>query len=502
MKIGRKVLGDQGRQRCNLPHMAAALPLMLSLVAQAQDGTEMTAGADSLEYFFRNTTAGDPHPSRSGVGDHGQKSPMEVWRGSNESVIRMTLSTQAIYAAQDASWFGQSEENLGESSSSWWETGIKAGAVGNYFMDRGDEFYAKLNFVATSTHEIDAAGSNVGEGDASEVWAERAYVGWRSGTLWSDTLGKDFLDISVGRRQYVAGNGFLFFSQSSNGGERGGYWLGLRQAADLAAIARFNYQDLAADFIYLEADDQTSSDDPDDDTKVSGVTLDYALGDFGGVGGGYYSVSANAEPRDDMDIYDIRFSLTPFKGWMPDSAIAPLTFDGEYVDQDNGSALDAAGWYLSAMYQWADVTWSPSLTYRYASFEGGTEKDGTSNNYDPLFYGFYDWGYWFQGEVLGEYVLSNSNLNTSMVRLSVDPRDDIHVNLFYYHNELDDAAAFGVSDESFADEWNITIDWTANDWLMFSLVGAYVDPDDGAIEATGGDDDWYYMMLYTSFSFK
>jgi hypothetical protein len=99
-------------------------------------------------------------------------------------------------------------------------------------------------------------------------------------------------------------------------------------------------------------------------------------------------------------------------------------------------------------------------------------------------------------------VLSNSNLNSSMVRLSLDPVDSIHVNLFYYDFELDEAGAFGVQSSDFADEWNLTVDWTATDFLLFSLVGAYVTPDDGAKQYTGGDDDWSYVMLYASFSFK
>jgi hypothetical protein len=89
-----------------------------------------------------------------------------------------------------------------------------------------------------------------------------------------------------------------------------------------------------------------------------------------------------------------------------------------------------------------------------------------------------------------------------MVRFSVDPTDDIHVNLFYYNFKLDDASSFGVQSEDFADEYNVTVDWTANEFLLFSLVGAYVKPDDGAKEYTGGNDDWYYMMIYASYSFK
>ena len=490
------------RQNRVLARYLITLPLLWSFAAVAQDAAPTPAGGDSVEYFIQqHGIAASAHPSRSGVGDHGQKSPLELWSGPNDSFLRMTVKSEMIYGGQDSSWFGQDEANLGATTSGWWETSIKPGATASYFSSSGDEFYGELNFVGASTHDIDAAGSNVGFGDTSDIRVENAYIGWRSGTRWGD-LGKDFLDVSIGRQQYVAGNGFLFFSQSSNGGKRGGYWLGEHRAAAMTGIVQVNYNDLAVDLIYLVADDQAATSDPDNNTKVGGVTLDYALGDLGGIGGGYYSVSSKAEPRDGMDIIDVRFNITPFQAYMPDSVLAPLSFEGEYVNEDNGDALDADGWYLSGQYTWKDAPWSPSLTYRYSAFEGGSDSDGTSNNYDPLFYGFYDWGYWYQGEVLGEYVLSNSNLNTSMVRLSADPLDSLHLNLFYFNFELDDAQEFGVQSTDFASEWNLTADWTANDFLLFSLVGAYVNPDDGATQYTGGNDDWSYYMLYASFSFK
>ncbi len=439
------------------------------------------------------------HPARTGT--HGRELPLQLWSGDNGSFLRMNFKAEMIYAVQDESWFGESKANLGKSSNSWWESAITPGVTGSVFSHGESEYYGELSVAMTNTHGIDAAGSNVQWGNTGKTLLEKAYLGWRSGSLWSK-LGKDFLDISIGRQQYIAGNGFLFFSESSNGGKRGGYWLGVRNTADLAALAKLKYENIAIDMIYIEADDQDNSSDPNNNTKVSGLTLDYHLGEFGGIGGGYYGVKSHSGIRDGMDIIDARFTSTPFKPVIPGSFLVPLNIEGEYVNQQNGSKQEAAGWYLSAKYPFDDLSWSPSLTYRYASFEGGDTANGKSKNYDPLFYGFYDWGYWFQGEALGEYLLSNSNLNSNMLRLSVDPTPSVHINMFYYHFELDDAAAFGVENTDFADEWDLTVDWKASDTLFFSLVTAYVKPNDGAREYTGGKDDWYYMMLYASLSFK
>ena len=88
-----------------------------------------------------------------------------------------------------------------------------------------------------------------------------------------------------------------------------------------------------------------------------------------------------------------------------------------------------------------------------------------------------------------------------MVRLTLTPADSITVHLFYYNFHLDNAEGFGVQSDEFANEWDLTVDWTVNNHLSFSLVGAYADPSSGAREFTGGDDDWSYGMLYANFSF-
>ncbi len=69
-------------------------------------------------------------------------------------------------------------------------------------------------------------------------------------------------------------------------------------------------------------------------------------------------------------------------------------------------------------YQLSKLPWTPTLSYRYAQFSGGD-----THAFDSLFTGLPDWGYWFQGELLGEFVLSNSNLKSHQVRLTVKPTD-------------------------------------------------------------------------------
>ena len=435
-------------------------------------------------------------PAVAGDAEEVEKSPLTLWEGDNGSVLKGTFKAAAAYFVQNDSWFGQSEANLGARSGSWWETYLHPGIEGRYALGNGSALYGRLSAVFASTNELDAAASNLLEGNVTATRVEDAYVGWRSGGLF-EGLGEDFLDVSVGRQQYVVGNGFLFFTQSSNGRNRGAYWMGERQAAKFSGIVKLKTGNWRTDLIYLEADDN-----PYTNTRLGGVTLDYTFSEaIGGVGGGIYTVASDVETRDSMNVFDIRFSLFPFEAIEAGDAMRPVKLEGEYVYEDNGDVLEASAWYLSAGYQWADVPWKPTLTYRYASFEGDDPGTSKSESYDPLFYGFNDWGYWYQGEVLGEYVLSNSNLNSHMLKLNLKPVDSVSASLFYFKFRLDDAEGFGGGSSDFAEEWNLTVDWTATDYLTISAVAAYVDPDDGAREYTGGGDSWTYGMLYASVSF-
>ena len=458
----------------------ARLAVLFSSLAIGAASTATSLAADDDATAGANTDSG--------------KSPLSIWEGQRESYLRGTFKVEAAYFTQGNPWFGEDVANIGADTGSWWETVIHPGIQGSYHFEENGEVYGRFSFVNANTQDIDAAGSNADLGDVGHTAVEDAYLGWRSGDLFS-SLGEDFLDISFGMQEYEVGTGFLFYAESGNGGNRGDYWIGERKSAQYAGIVKINYGRLKTDLVYFKA-----NDNPDTDTKVGGITVDYDLGDFGGLGGGYYHVDSDIVTRDGMDVYDVRFQTTPFKAFDTADVLKPIKFDGEYAYEDNGSKLAASGWYLSAGYDWDKVAWKPGLTYRYASFQGNNPNSSKSQDFDPLFYGFNDWGYWYQGEILGEYVLANSNLNSHMIRLSVDPLDTLHINLFYYNFKLDNAAGFGVQSKDFADEWDLTVDWTPNDSLTFSLVAAYAKPDNGAKQYTGGDEDWSYLMLYASYN--
>jgi hypothetical protein len=409
--------------------------------------------------------------------------------------IKSSLSLEGAFFPQSQSWFGKSNDNLGETSNYWFEEVGELAVEGHHALGAFGTAYGKVSGIFTATQRTDAAGSDVPNDTPTDLAWEDAYVGWRSANLFQDSLGTDAIDLSYGRQRYQVGSGFLFWDGGSDGGQRAAYWIGPRKAFKQAGIAKLTTHGVEARGVYLEP-----NDNPHSDTKLYGLDLQWSNEDFGSVGGGFYHIfDSRIDTRDGMNIYDIRADLTPLRG---KETLPGLTLKGEFTYEDNGNTQEGFGYYGELGYDFGEtLPWTPYVSYRYAHFSGDDPSSTKDQNFDPLFYGFSDWGTWFQGEILGEYVLLNQNLNSSTVRLAVSPTEDLKLNLLYYYFWLDDAAGFGTEGSSFADEVDLTADYTLNDHVFFSLVAGVANPRNGASNFTGGNNIWSYGMFYTSITF-
>lgn len=427
-----------------------------------------------------------PVDIRAAATDSGN--PLRFYRGDNGSYLQATFQAEFAAFTQGNSWFGNSEGVLGERSDFWWESLLRPGIEGSFTLNRSQQIYGRLDATqANSGAGIDPDGTNLGMGAVNDLRIEKAYAGWRSGTLFP-ALGNDFVDISFGRQQYIAGNGFLFYGQGGSGFNRAAWYIGGRRSAQYAGIVRMKTGNWSGDLFYLEADDINKTN-----TRAGGATTDYAFETLATIGGGIYATQSDLPDLDDMHIFDLRGSVKPWGRSAALPALQPLKFEAEYAHEDNAGDLAAGrGWYIATSYQWDKISWQPVLTYRYASFNA---------DFSPLFYGFTDWGSWFQGEIIGEYVLANRNLNADMIKLKFQPLDPVTMHLIYYRFSLDDAAAAGLASDDYADEVDLIIEWEVNSHLTLSMVGAYAKTGEAAVEQTGGAADWSYLMLYSCIKF-
>jgi alginate export protein len=381
------------------------------------------------------------------------------------------------------------EEPSGDLSDNWMEGSIKPALSAEYTTGSSAQIYAKASGVGVRTYS--APPPLVGS-EASSFDVEDLYIGWRSGN--SIGLGENVLDFTIGRAPYKIGNRLLLGDGAADGSSRGGYWTGARKAFELAAIGRFTPGSNTLEAFYLDKDDLPESDS---DSKLWGVNYEYRFGEDTTLGGTYMKWSADAAiapQRDGLDVYNVRAYTAPFPNFKA------LSFEAEYVIEDNGDALDSTAWNLLVGYQ-LETTWKPKVSYRYAFFEGDDPATPENEAFDGLLTGFADWGTWWQGEIAGEYFVSNSNLISHQLRVHAQPSEAIATGLIFYDFVLDNVESAGVTSDDVAMEIDWYLDWSINDNFLVSFVAAAAEPGDAVEQSSGRTDTFWYGMIFAAYSF-
>jgi hypothetical protein len=115
----------------------------------------------------------------------------------------------------------------------------------------GGTLFGKLSAVYTNTFGEDASGLTIGEDDTEDTRIEQGHIGWKKGDLFAG-LQDDVFSIAIGRQDYVIGTGLLIADGGGDGGDRGGWYLGMRKAFENSAIVRLASKELLAEAFYLE----------------------------------------------------------------------------------------------------------------------------------------------------------------------------------------------------------------------------------------------------------
>jgi hypothetical protein len=379
-------------------------------------------------------------------------------------------------------------ENL---SDQWFEGYVKPALAAEYTLKSSSQIYGKVSAVGERTYG--SVPAEFGE-DVSSFQAEDLYVGWRSGE--SLGIGDNAIDLTVGRAQYTLGHGFLLYDGASEGGSRGGYWTNARKAFQFAAIARFKPERHTIEAFYLDKDEL-----PEDDvgSRLWGVNYEFRPA-RSTIGATYMRWEAHHDlspGRDGLNVFNLRADTAPVP------AVPDLSFAFEYAAERNGDARDSNAWTAQGAYELSAVKWAPMVAYRYAFFEGDDPRTPADESFDPLSPGFSDWGYWWQGEIAGEYFLSNSNLASHLLRVHLTPNEKVGGGLMLYKFRLDHPETFGpgVTDRNLAVEADAYVDWKVNANFTVSFLGAFANPQKAVIQATGRSKNFTYGMLYVAYSY-
>jgi hypothetical protein len=103
--------------------------------------------------------------------------------------------------------------------------------------------------------------------------------------------------------------------------------------------------------------------------------------------------------------------------------------------------------------------------------------------FDSLFYGMSDWGTWYMGEIFGEFVAANRNLDAHTVRLGLEPAEGWRATVLYDFFHLDEFATVltprlfdprvvNIRDKDLAHEVDLVVDWEMNESLRSPLKAA------------------------------
>jgi hypothetical protein len=378
-------------------------------------------------------------------------------------------------------------------SDQWFEGHIKPGLSGVFRFTSTSELFGAISGVGERTYG--SVPADFGE-DVSSFQVEDLSIGWRSGTS-IEKIGEHGLEVVVGRTPYPLGHGFLLFDGAAEGGSRGGYWTNARKAFAFAAVARLRPGPHLIETFYLDRDELPEADS---DSRTWGTNYELTLGDETTVGATYMRWFARpvlGRKRDGMHVVNVRAYTAPI------AAVPDLSFEFEYASERNGDRLASNAWTLQASYAFSEVSWAPTLTYRYAFFQGDDPATTRSEAFDPLFPGFYDWGTWWQGEIAGEYFLANSNLVSHLVRAHVDPTDNVGGGLLFFKFLADQPASIGpdVTDRDLAVEIDAYVDWKLNDNVTTSFLAAFGDPGRAVQQSTGRTKPFAYGMVYVAYRF-
>lgn len=378
--------------------------------------------------------------------------------------------------------------NTGERAD-WQEMYLKPGVTLSYALSSGLEVFAGASAVGATTFGDGDAGGYTRSSDGG-VSVEASYVGVREGD-WS---------LSAGRQDYKVGTGFIVMDGNLDFFDDGAYWIGPRTAFRDSAILGYKHDRLSAQAFSLRTDDDLG------DFRMNGVNIDYDLA--GAVTLGAMAMKVNSldlaantlTPREGMQVYNLR----ALQGKVP--GLVDLTLHGEYaVERGSGAGVDydASAWYAQGDYAFPSLPLQPLLSYRYAAFSGDDDPTDTKKkSWDPLNKGYVDWGTWLIGDVVGNYLLFNSNERVSQWTLRTHLTPTVNLGGIHYQFNLDEKVLNGapVNDRRFADENVVFLEWTPTASLYTTLSYNWVKPLAAARESYG-NDDFSALEMFVSYRY-
>jgi hypothetical protein len=395
--------------------------------------TPGTAGAliVTVEATLRDTAAPDG-PRGALVTGKAEDMPL-LYDGNGTFVTtKLELLTMA-YANRDA-WYGRpdlfltgnplvSGDTAGDGTSGWVEGFVHAGIYGITPVGPSTYLYGGLSGIVSGS-----TGQELFTDDTRlHFGIEDAYIGLVGGDT-SATGNRLVWNLSVGRKRFAIGDGFLIANTAANGSTRGALQSNPRWAANMLVLGQVKYNSSLFEAFYLDPDELPAVDSK---TKLAGLNVETALSSDLTIGAtylrvldseaGYFALSPPPGVtlgREGLEVFDLRAQWASADSAVFAKAEAALQTNTRFDMRATGIAAEAG-------YTFADTPWRPEVSYRFARFSGDDPATARFERWDPLFSGG-NGEQWVQG--INHFKLfQDSNLIAHRLQLRLRPSPKVEL---------------------------------------------------------------------------
>ncbi len=491
--------------RAGSPFSMAAADLGLQQVRRVPSVAEASwalydssrAGEPVLALVVRIDPSAGPAP-RKGWLLTGKAGDFPTFLETDRALLRAQVNGGLGWYNDHNPWWGHPEafvagsplfpDPAGPGWASWGEASVEMGLHGAVQLGSRRVFaFGNVTGVAAGSR-----GQDPWRSDARfEVELEKAYGGFLVAPR-----GKDMgLSVSYGRQTWQLNKGFLFsqYAGSFNAAQWGASYIAARTALERAFLAKLRWSKVSLEAFLVDPQEYFLNDSG---TRYRGLNLQYKDADRLELGAVYYTVPRSSStfvlpdgsrvPREGLRTANLRLATRSLAG------VPGLQLESEVARQTNASYdMSADAWYVSLGYEAAGRPWRPSLTYRYAFFEGDDPSTSTFERFDAPQSSGSDT--WLQGNIFKKTV-ANSNLQSHRVRLAVAPTKRLGLVLNYFYLWADELNNRGgakplqqLTSREFGQELDLHVNWSVSRRLFFLGFAGIARPGAAIDEALAGD---------------
>jgi hypothetical protein len=422
--------------------------------------------------------------------------------------LTFIVSTGGGLYADFNPWFGEPElfnefspiaGRLPGSQTAWVE-GYAEFGIGGATRVADSDFY--LFGAASGLFSISRGQDIFTDEDRNFLHPDKGYAG----VLYADAQSGNSARLTLGRQTWTLNSGFLIsmVAGSSNAGERGATYLGPRNTTDFSGIFTSGFGRSSFSLFYIDPDEL---EDLESNTTFAGANFGWRFTD---------AFSADASlitiPTSDSSYRTPTGETLAREGtttWGLHAIYRPTTPDhfwleGEAYQQSNGDYdMSAHAYYGTVGYIRKRLSWSPSLSYRFASFSGDDPETERFERFDSLM--STGLGNWLQGMSFGK-VYRNANLDTHRVQLNVVPREGMNFTVTWHNLRAGELNNLGANpalsqlrSRDIGNEFTATLRWAIGRKYL-QVVGSRALPGK-ALKDIGADEPWSSLQasLYVSF---